>query len=95
MIHPTGGWQKIAEAQPMREVNRAVNRLEPGEREWIDKQMKLETDHIAEIESELVEIGYSEAEKWTNWASRLEKKESKMQEDSDNDDSYADLLSKM
>lgn len=71
IVHGTGGFQKIASAQPKREVSRSVKYLKPGDREWIDKQMKLEEEMMDEMDAIVADTGYTETEKWSAWKNRI------------------------
>ncbi|MGE0636027.1 MAG: hypothetical protein AB7G44_03560 [Bacteroidia bacterium] len=72
IVHGTGGYQKIASAQPKREVSRSVKYLKDGDKEWINRQMKLEEEMMDEMDAIVADTGYTESEKWGAWKKRIE-----------------------
>jgi hypothetical protein len=93
--HATGGYQKIANALPKREVSRVVKDLNPGDKEWINKQMELEGQYIEELESQIVEKGYDEEIKWSAWRKKIEEAKPVLDDNDDDEDIYAMVLNKM
>lgn len=78
-IHPTGGYQTIATASPKRSVSESVRGLKDGERDWIDRQMKMEDNYYAELQAELESIGYSDEQKFSRWMDKLNPQPSQQQ----------------
>lgn len=97
IVHGTGGFQKIASAQPKREVSRSVKYLKDGDKEWINRQMKLEEEMMDEMDAIVADTGYTEAEKWSAWKKRINEAVPVMSKDDDDDnyDPKAALKSRM
>lgn len=91
-VHPTGGFQLIAKAQPKREVSRSVKYLNEGDRAWIDKQMAGEDEYFEKLESDMKETGYTEEVKWTKWRDKITEQVPVM---ANNDDNEVDFRDKM
>lgn len=86
IVHPTGGYQKIATASPKREVSRSSKYHQPGDVAWINRQMKREDEFMEELENEVEATGYSEAIKINAWKERIAIKQPVMAHDDDEDD---------
>jgi hypothetical protein len=70
--HPTAGYQKVATASPKKTVSESVRGLRDGEKEWISRQMELESSYYEELSQEVEEIGYNEEEKFSKWREKLQ-----------------------
>lgn len=70
--HPTGGYQKVANASKKREASRSVKYHNQGDKEWIERQMALESEMLDEMDNTMTAIGYSEEVKWTQWRNKID-----------------------
>jgi len=71
-MHPTAGYQKVATASLKKTVSESVRGLVDGEKEWITRQMELESTYYKELDEEVAEIGYNEEEKFSKWREKLQ-----------------------
>jgi hypothetical protein len=71
-MHPTAGYQKVATASLKKTVSESVRGLLDGEKEWITRQMELESTYYKELDEEVAEIGYNEEEKFSKWREKLQ-----------------------
>lgn len=93
--HPTGGFQKVASAEPKREVSRSVKYNDEGTVQWTNDQMKKESEFIDSMDKEIEQMGYNEDLKWSNWRKKIEAEKPTMDEGDDGEYSHLTTLAKM
>ena len=84
--HSTGGLEKVADAQVKKEVSRSIKYQDEGEKAWALRQIAAEDAMMDAMDAEMQDMGYSEAEKFSNWRKLINKQPAVMAHDDDEPD---------